>query len=638
MGLSLGIDLGNDSLKLTYISDKAGSKFKDLTNDGESYRSLVRFDQKKNIWYFANEINKDKSGNYTTVVKITSLLDLLNINNKNYKINKDYFYNKKHFPKFYFPYDEIGKNFSFNDLVNKEMTFTSPLTPSEVVRDYFIHIAKKLFNTIYDKVSSITLIVDKTYGDEYINFLTSVVENAFNAKVNYQISGVKAISMFAYKNGYIKNDEAILIFEMSDTKIEVTKTEILDGEVVVDGNAGHIKPLDLGGEDIDKALYEYLYNLTLNSETLGFPSSDQGGHLFEKILFSKQYLLMEDIKLVKHLLSLPLDGNSLFKNGVPIEIIKDVYIQRKITKQEFLDVVKDEIYNKIKKYMVKEITSKINFDVKNVFVTGGMSKSYGLLDYLKKEIEGNCNVKINIFKENNITSSGACYIAYNNINIPTTLSLSYGTSGYLINENNPKDPHYLELAIKGTKLKKGKNKFLKGYSLTFDNLNVLSSAGHIEYFSTPFSINDKNKKRAEKTRTLLKYNGLYDEGKGYIFIGDKNTSNPITKKYRNNAVEAMDLKNVTKKEIISYRFKYNNREIVLMRPNYNIVIIYNRGFVIDEDGNAEIYIENNREANHNKLLFVYYRDDNSKPFVIDASQIEFYFPKEFKTELDIKSN
>ena len=637
MGLSLGIDLGNDSLKLTYISDKAGSKFKDLTNDGESYRSLVRFDQKKNVWYFANEINKDKSGNYTTVVKITSLLDLLNINNKNYKINKDYFYNKKYFPKFYFPYDEIGKNFSFNDLVNKEMTFTSPLTPSEVVRDYFIYIAKKLFSTISDKVSSITLIVDKTYGDEYIDYLVDVIENAFDSKVTHTVSSVKAISMFAYKNGYIKNNEAILIFEMSDTKIEVTKTEILDGEVVVDGNAGHSNPLDLGGEDIDKALYEYLYNLTLNSETLGFPSSDQGGHLFEKILFSKQYLLMEDIKLVKHLLSLPLDENSLFKNGVPIEIIKDVYIQRKITKQEFLGVVKDKIYKEIKKYMLNEIKSKINFDVKNIFVTGGMSKSYGLLDYLKKEIEGKCNVKINIFKENNITSSGACYIAYNNIFVPSTISLSYGTSGFIFDKENPKDPHYLELAIKGTKLKKGKSKFLRDYSLTFGNDLSLILYGEIEYFSTPLSINDKNKNRALKTKEMLINSEIYDPETNYIFIG-KNNKNPISKRIRNKAIELLDLKNVTNKEVISYGFKYKGQIIGLLRPTYNISINYRRGFIIDEDGNAEIYIENNKASNEGKYILVYYLNNPTKPFNLNVADIEFYFPKEYKTKLDIQSS
>ena len=73
---------------------------------------------------------------------------------------------------------------------------------------------------------------------------------------------------------------------------------------------------------------------------------------------------MKDIKKAKMLLSVPVKEGSVFENGVPVGLSRDLYIQRKITREEFcscIGVAGDEgVARRIVDYILNEIRRPVN--------------------------------------------------------------------------------------------------------------------------------------------------------------------------------------------------------------------------------------------------------------------------------------
>ena len=83
----------------------------------------------------------------------------------------------------------------------------------------------------------------------------------------------------------------------------------------------------------------------------------------------------------------------IFKNGVPISIHRDVRINRILTKEQLYEILtsygKNPIAQQISDYIIDELTLPINRDVKTVFLSGGFSETYGLIEYIQTKLKNN---------------------------------------------------------------------------------------------------------------------------------------------------------------------------------------------------------------------------------------------------------
>ena len=149
------------------------------------------------------------------------------------------------------------------------------------------------------------------------------------------LSSTKALTSYAVERGAISNGDDFLVFDMGEEDISVARAGIFRNQIIIDGNEGHNEPLSIGGIDVDQAIVDNVYNSILERETIGSPSAGKDGHISESGVYSKQYLLMKDIKKAKVILSKELKEDSVFQNGVPITLSWDLCIQRRLTREEF---------------------------------------------------------------------------------------------------------------------------------------------------------------------------------------------------------------------------------------------------------------------------------------------------------------
>ena len=460
--LALTIDFGNNSTKISYAYKNNGETYFGKIVNGNSclfynFYSIARYKDKK--WQFAYDVKKDIFSRSSTIVKIKRLMSLLikpkdDKTGKIFESNKDYFYNKKLFPKYYFPNPEI-KQEDFSKLVN-EHTFEADITPNELCAEYFKFVAgvvKKEIAELEFKSGlkfNITLgIVYPLYsGKTYSEQLKNYIVEAFGKNLKcITMESTKGICSMAYYLGLIEKDEKVLVFEIGDERISVVKVAVeIKNQVPlikIDGRTGHSDPEDKGGNDIDDALGNDVMRAVANRSQMGSNASSD-----EKMSNDKSFMFADNIQKTKMVIS---SKEQISK--VPLYIPLDVQVTKPYDGNDIKRIIginnNSGIYNDIKNYIYKELEKEINKDVTKIIISGGGIETFGLFDALKKDIESkHSKVKVRMIeidktdkkkyngKDNNFirviddatfaASTGAAIAIINDYNIYTVFTLSYG--------------------------------------------------------------------------------------------------------------------------------------------------------------------------------------------------------------------
>lgn len=486
VALNIGLDLGGDTLKVSYSYNHKGKvhygklysgEYTDQTGQIRSsrkhhaYPALAYYNKKNNTWVFGNDIDGLETEDYTTLVKIKLLLSLLYITgNKNLdEKNYGYFSNNTLFPYFFFPIKQ-NKITDFDKLVEKDLVFDSTeLTPYDVVAHYFIYIRVSISECIKKMIKetgvefshlSFSMVYPADAHARMTKVLREIVEAVFGMKLKCFMPTTKALSYLTHYFNLSKENEKVLIFDMGEENVSVTgaKYETRNGKFAmsIDSVEGHSEPLSIGGNQLDESIFNYFSESIENKETMGTASAGSADHIYEKSVSADDYKLMSDIKTAKlslsYVLSEAANGNIFFsikeRQRVPIGLSRDLYIQRDLNEDNFANLLGTKndkgIANQIFEYIQDEISDKNMLGATTVFLTGGLVESPTLFDYLSKKIHiYNSKINVNklavkVDKENMyyITSAESSeyasslaisLVGLNNPEFLTIFSLTYGT-------------------------------------------------------------------------------------------------------------------------------------------------------------------------------------------------------------------
>lgn len=467
--LKVAIDLGSDRIKVAFAY-KAGEKAvygklaaKDVTGSTVT-PAIAYYDEDGGRWLFGEQVYNGTDRPFITVVKIKTLISLL-MRRENRDItlsNRNYYRNGYDFPKFYFP---SKKKISANlkEAVELDMTFRGDVTPEKVCESFFVYLAQEVVNPAIERLKAernldfddveYALVYPAKAGRQVVDELKRLIRYAFGKLPRTVISATKALGLFAYHRGKLFGEEQLVIVDMGEEDISVAKLSIATDKctVLVDGVDGHNQPMDIGGNDIDDAVRDLLEDNIRGRETLGV-SDDTKDFVAERGTHSGQFLLMTEIKKAKNALSLP-DAvyDRIFPDGVPLSFLRDVIIQRKITRKEFCDCIgitaNDKIAGQIAEYIVSELKRSVNSKVSKLALSGGVAETYGLVRFIKKVLrENSIGVEVITFDDYcndddgfNILSyedsvfapaAGGAIVALMGYEIKTAAALSYGTWQY----------------------------------------------------------------------------------------------------------------------------------------------------------------------------------------------------------------
>ncbi|MGN1103764.1 MAG: hypothetical protein ACI4QI_02695 [Candidatus Coproplasma sp.] len=548
--LCVGIDLGCDTLKLSYSFNEGGKirygKFEENTGVTQVGIPAVAYYNGASGWLFGNQVEMGEEKSFLNIVKVKSLLSLLypregcKWGHEDYP-NQDYYFNSFQFPKFYFPTTNRTLD-DFKSMIDSGRTFTvAGCTPQKVCEMFFVYVkgivtrcAKELMtcrNLRFDKVKY-SVVFPMYAGKMYEEELGRLIFKAFGTKPAKSMDCARALSMFAASRGVVDGDEGILLFDMGEETISVVKC-FLNGakKVVVEAAADHSKPVKVGGNDVDFNIAGFIEDKIKDRETVGSPSAGSVGHIHEEGLQTKQYLFLKEIKKAKMMLSIP-GLNGLFKDGVPVSIHRDLYIQRTLTTKDLQSCVgtlsKDKVAEKVLKYIVKECKRAVNEDVSKIFLSGGLTETYGLVDFLKVQIEKEFRNRKNKFRlytfddykndgdsftiqsyEDSVyaPSVGAAIVALNNSDVSAGLTYSYGT---FIERDGKR---LLEIfADRGTAYDDNK-------AVEFSTGDLrLNGTIHEEFFSVRLS---KSSIKSKKGEGEVEY--CINNGEPYLIIGKPDT-------------------------------------------------------------------------------------------------------------------
>ncbi|MGN0812136.1 MAG: hypothetical protein ACI4MQ_01315 [Candidatus Coproplasma sp.] len=532
--LCVGIDLGCDTLKLSYAFSEGNKiiygKLEENTGIKQVAIPAVAYYDGANGWLFGNQVEMGEEKSFLNIVKIKSLLSLLypeegcRWGNEVYP-NRGYYYENVHFPKFYFPTTNRTLE-NFKSLIETDRTFTvQGCTPSKVCELFFGYVKgiidkcikqlmlrrKRQFDEIkYSVVYS--MCAGKLYEDE----LNRLILKTFGKKPAKSMDCARAISMFAASRGAVKDDEGILLFDMGEETVSVVKC-FLNGakKVVVEAAVDHSRPVKVGGNDVDFNIATFIEETIKDRETVGSPSAGNAGHIHEEGLQTKQYLFLKEIKKAKMMLSIS-GLNGLFKDGVPVSIHRDLYIQRTLTAEDLQYCVgtlsKDKVAAQVLSYIIKECKRSVNEEVSKIFLSGGMTETYGLVDFLKAQIAKefkNRKTKFTVytfddFKDDGDSftiqsyedsvyapSVGAAIVALNNSDVSAGLTYSYGTfiekdgkrlleifadRGTAYDDNNP-----MEFSTQDLRLNKTTKEEFFSVRLSLSSIKSRKGEGEVEY-------------------------------------------------------------------------------------------------------------------------------------------------------------
>ncbi len=470
--LEVAIDLGSDTVKVAYAFESKNSveygKLAPCDITGSVIvPAIAYYDEETLSWLFGEEVYKNVDRSFVTVVKIKSLLSLLLIrrNKRVTASNKQYYFDKNLFPKFYFPNrKKLAEDFAKAE--DLDMTFKANKTPQEVCEEFFGYL---IDNTVMPAIQRLqkergihfeninySLVYPTKAGKEYVEELERLATRACGKDMKKVLSSTKALGLFAYHRQVLKKGDAVVIFDMGEEDISVAKFTLnSSGSMIIDGVDGHNEPMEIGGNDFDYALRDYVEGVISDRETVGAPPSGEDGYIAEKGLHSTQFLTLNEIKKTKTALSLDDEIFELaFKDGVTMSIQRDVVVQTGVTRDDFLKCVgiknSDGVAKKIADYIISEMKRTLNNDVDKVMLSGGVSETYGLIEYIDGQLK-NAGLRVEIItfddyqsEDDNFTilsnedstfapAVGGAIVALMGYELKMAVALSYGT--WLYNKN-----------------------------------------------------------------------------------------------------------------------------------------------------------------------------------------------------------
>ena len=646
MQLYVCLDLGNDTVKISFTFDNRGMEVRGKLMSGDMVNQIAlpavaSYDEYENIWRYADEMERVDKQNLSTVVKIKSMLSLVVANDdKNIETaNKDFYYNGNFFPRFSFPVRKRMQS-DFRYMVDQKLVFYAPgHTPRSMCLSFFGHIKAKVDEYIqrlandtgiaFDPLTHVSIVYPPKQGIDYINELSYLVGTAFGVQPDKILTSTQALGLLAFHVGMLGDGERALFFDMGDETISVTKawlnpvnTSSMNARlgILIDGAEGHSPPLAIGGSNIDESIAAYLDMRIHNRETVGSPSADCQGHIFEDGMCADQYLLMKDIKKTKMLM--PLCGYGMFSSGVPISIHRETLVQRCVTLGDFYNCVGlspqcPGVALAVLDYMLNELARPVNRDVTKVFIAGGMIETKGLFDYLRDGVIRSFPC-ITMLSFDSLSNGGAWYdighdeastyaaslggaiVSMRNYSVDAVLSYSYGT--WLYHGNNKK--HLKIFANRGDVLPYELNRFSINAAFDIDGDDLSSISGD-EMFSTVLST-DELARHA--------YSDVLVYENDWLLIGDEGSDE------RRRAEGAIDLRVVAGGKGSEVWFYYRNKRVALY-SRYPTDAYFEEGFIVDKMGRAVPFFENCRSKNNAK---VYARDlsTNATDYV-NLADIEF---------------
>lgn len=629
--LALCYDLGNDSLKISYAFKEAfgritfGKIIEDNVIKSSTIASDAYYDTADDMWYFGKQIEYLPDADFLYTVNIKDLLLLLRkTGDKNIdESNSSYYYKGNEFPKYYFP-NKVEKVSEYKIKIDRDYTFkVNKCTPQMVCEKYFLFVSSIVYKTlprieakhgISIKDIKLSICYPSNVGKAYLEELTTLINNSFsniNCMVERTVSSTKALTYYAEYLNKISDDDHFLVFDIGDETISVSKATFIagssdkGGKVLIDGKYGHKEPEAIGGNYIDEAIAKVIENDLSKSETMGSESYGSSGHISEEGLYSKQLLMLKNIKKAKLVLSCGLSSKPMFSKGVPISIIKHSIIQRLLTKDDLEKCIgvkgdsTQSIASKIRDYIISEASTINNEDVNKIFLAGGTIETLGLLKYLQEEVKKvfkNKKIEVLTFEtehnsddnylgiteyEDSVYSPamGGNYIVLDDIQIKTCIYYSYATYGYYkgVPSQTTKKKVLKVFADKGSELKQND---ITVFSEKFD---IMESTND-EMYSVSYSLKDFSRKRSEAN---LFYCTV--DKKNSIVIGDKGDE------YRRKSEAFADLKVIGTGRL---RLTYMGTEIKIISDNIANGIQIEEGIELNSEGLAKAFVKNIEDKVH----------------------------------------
>lgn len=648
----VALDLGSDTIKIAYAyndgQDHTGKIVGDpLTMTGVP--SVAYYDVDEKRWLFGNEVDLVGDKPFITVVKICDLLRLLQpaASPTTQKSNREYYFKKTKFPKFYFP-QRVRLTDDLDAAVRLDRAFSASETPAQVcemffeyVRDMVVSRLTKLLKKSGSVPEVVPCLVYPAFSDsDYVAELKRLITRAFGVVPQTVMSMAKALCAFAKYSGRMETDDKSIIFNIGEERISLVKVTFSGGGISIDGVDGHNEPAAIGGKDIDDAVADYIEGQMSGRETMGRPSSGEEGHLAESALNQKQYLFVKDIKSAKIVLGMPIYESSAFRYGVPISASRDLLIQRSITREEFEKCIgitdNKGVARKIVDYITDELILPINSDVKKIFITGGPVETYGLIKYIRKFIEP-LGVKVLTFEKADEEYVGVKNDGYNimshedalyapalggavasmcEMSIDMVLALTYGVRLFRVSGGNV-IPFFRVLVDKGTRIPQDGATYYtpkdsdKGGITTGDDSEA-SAAMHI--MSTFYSARDIAHSRKAPIITYCNSGG---ENLLVVDTDNKTMMNKLQKEIGLRVLNG-DINNLSDGGARAKYF-YKDRPIRIIKEVY-----LKFGVEIDGDGYAKAYARNDKKRNVGETQIEYLDGRGGTDYVF-KKDIEFKF-------------
>lgn len=631
--LYICLDLGNDTLKASFAYEHEGQEaygkltVPHLVNQ-VAFPAAAFYDTDTKTWRFADELETGDNKNFSTVVKIKSMLSLV-VRHEDEAVearNLEYYRTGHYFPIFSFPVRRRNTH-DYQYLVDQKLVFEDPRhTPQSMCEDFFLHIKSKLQQLIdglsedtgitFAPLKKIAVVHPPKQGTECTDELSRLIRKAFGYTPIKILTSTQALGLFALHKGLLSRDEQALFFDMGDETVSVTKAwynEIGGNKksadqkpkmgILMDSPNGHMPPLELGGSHIDEAVMAHLEACIHDRETVGSPSADQPDHIYENGLYTSQYLLMKDIKKAK--MVMPMAGKGMFKDGVPISAHRETLVQRLIGETDFLQCVGFLHYTGVAKalldYIIQELARPGNRDVKKIFLAGGMAETHGLLSFLRQslasdyghirlltfggDVDDNHPYHIQYYETSTYAASvGGAIVAMKDYSVDAVLSYSYGT--WLYHGSHKK--HLKLFADRGDLLENDLNRFAIEGAINLEH-NELSILEGDELFSTIINSAEIEQRRYADQVT-------YEDE--WLIVGDVGDND----RYR--AERAIDLRVVAGGRGTEIQFFYRDQRVSLFSDTA-CVIYFEEGFMVDKNGFATPFFSNSMTKNHTPIYVKY---------------------------------
>ena len=401
-----------------------------------------------------------------------------------------------------------------------------------------------------------------------------------------------------------------------------TSDDMNNVRLVIDGADGHSAPCKVGGNDVDRAVADFMEGTISDRETVGTPSSGQLGHIVERGLREKQYLFMKDIKKAKILHSMP-ESKDIFPEGVPVNMVRDLRIQRKLTREDFVASIGitqrvQGVAKEIADYIINELSLQINSDVHKIIISGGLAETYGLLQYIDAALKKAFAKKIEIitfddektdkdgftiasYEDSTYAAAvGAAIVAMDDIEVKTRLSLSYATWFYPRHNRNSQEERDMFghkvlawIADKGQVIKEGEALTTKGnVGLENEDSTVTKED---EIFSLPISKQQLD--YLAQNDPVLKKQSFKRYNEWNVFL-EHSKNQAIAAARRKHLVERAGLKVVSggRDSLIYYYYKGTRVKLIHSQ------VAYEEGVRVDKDGCATPIIGNMEKASERKKV------------------------------------